>query len=312
MAFQQAINYQPAPAIEGDFCSANPRASLLAGAGALISGPLGVIAGRFGWANNYGVVTQGAGASGRIGFIHRDNLSLNTIWLGRSTMLVLPNVEITLHQSGDFWMRFAGGASPGQKVFANYADGSVVAGVSGSPPAAGAATGSIAPASIGFTGSITPANPFNTEEQGGVLQVTAPSGYIAVGSTITGAGVIAGNQILSQVSGAPGGVGLYEVSIAQNLASEALTATYGILTVASGLSGSYAVGDQLAGGTTAAGTAITGLGTGAGGLGTYYVNNTQTVVSGPMTSSGAQETAWYVASYAAAGELAKTTTSRQV
>ena len=64
---------------------------------------------------------------------------------------------------------------------------------------------------------------------------------------------------------------------------------------------------MLAGGTTA-GTTITALGTGTGGLGTYIVSPSQTVVSGPLTSSGATESPWFVATYAAPGELAKTTT----
>ena len=130
--FQQSINNQPAPAIEGDWCSANPRSSTLAGAGVLISGPLGVTAGRFAWADSSGVV-RSSGGLGRLGFVHRDQISLITAWLGKSSMLVLPNVEITMFATADVWMRFAAGASPLQKVYANFADGSAYAAASGAP-----------------------------------------------------------------------------------------------------------------------------------------------------------------------------------
>ncbi|MCV5473623.1 hypothetical protein OFN43_32725, partial [Escherichia coli] len=53
--FQSVINQQQAPGVEGDFASANPKASLLAGEGALVAGANGVVVGRFAWVSN-GVV----------------------------------------------------------------------------------------------------------------------------------------------------------------------------------------------------------------------------------------------------------------
>lgn len=311
MAFQTSINSQPAPAIEGDFCSANPRGSLLSGDGGFISGPLGLTAGKFAWADASGVA-RAYGGVGRLGFVHRDNLSLQTTWLARSSMSILPNVEVVLHAAGDFWMRFAAGALPGQKVFASFADGSPVAGTAGSPPADGSATGTIAAGSASITASIAPSNPVDGSEPGGIMTVTAVgSGTIQIGAMLAGTGVVSGSQILSQLSGTKGGVGKYVVNYAQTVASTTVTASYGLFTAASGLTGSFAIGDILGGGAgPAAGTTITDFGTATGGLGTYIVNLTQTVSSGAFTSVGAVETPWTVQTYAAAGELAKTSTQR--
>ena len=134
------------------------------------------------------------------------------------------------------------------------------------------------------------------------------SGTLYVGGILSGSGVVTGTQILQQISGATGGVGVYEVSIAQTVASTTISETYGLFTAVSALTGAYAIGDILAGtggGGVTAGTQITALGTGTGGLGTYIVQTTQTVTSSTITSSGAVETNWHVDTFANAGELAK-------
>jgi len=56
------------------------------------------------------------------------------------------------------------------------------------------------------------------------------------------------------------------------------------LTVTAVAGGALAVGQVIAGGTTASNTIITALGTGTGGTGTYTVSVSQTVSSGPMTA----------------------------
>lgn len=59
-----------------------------------------------------------------------------------------------------------------------------------------------------FTGSIA----------GNVLTVTAQSqGSILPGQTIAGAGVVIGTQVVEQLTGTPGGIGTYEVTIAQTV-----------------------------------------------------------------------------------------------
>lgn len=306
--FQSVINNQPAPGIEGDWASANARFTALAGAGDFVAGPAGVTVGRFAWADGFGVVRNGGGM-GKLIFVHRDNLALITAWLASSTMLVPPGLEITGYDSGDVWVRFAGGAQIGQKVYANYADGSAYAAATGTPPAAGSATGSIAAGSASVTGYISPANPVNGAVAGGILTVTAvTSGTIVVGGLLAGTGVSSGQTVLAQLTGTAGGVGTYEVSISQTVASGALTQSYGTFTAASALSGAFAVGDILSGSGVTAGTQITALGTGVGGLGTYIVNLTQTASSTTISAAGGVETRWIVDSFAAAGELAKIST----
>lgn len=119
-----------------------------------------------------------------------------------------------------------------------------------------------------------------------VLTVTSmTSGVIEPGGVISGTGVTSSTQILAQLSGTTGGVGTYAVNIAQAVASATITETFGVLNVTVVGSGTLSVGQTVTGGTTAAGTVITALGTGTGLTGTYYVNLTQTVTSGTLTAT---------------------------
>lgn len=71
-----------------------------------------------------------------------------------------------------------------------------------------------APEVADFTGSIT----------GTTMTVTAVgSGTLAAGQTVEGSGVIVGTQIISQLSGAEGGIGTYQVSDSQSVSARALT-----------------------------------------------------------------------------------------
>lgn len=123
----------------------------------------------------------------------------------------------------------------------------------------------------------------------------------------TGAGVAAGTKIVAQISGTPGGIGVYSVSIPeQNVPSEPMTFNYGLLTVGGTVTGSYGIGSVLTGGGTTAGTVITSLGTGAGGAGTYNVSPSQTVASGAINVAATNvETKWFCMSSALPGELCK-------
>jgi hypothetical protein len=68
--------------------------------------------------------------------------------------------------------------------------------------------------SAAVTGSITTTN----------LTVSAvASGVVVVGNLVSGTGVTAGTTIVSQTSGATGGIGVYVVSASQTVGSEALT-----------------------------------------------------------------------------------------
>ena len=140
-------------------------------------------------------------------------------------------------------------------------------------PTEASITGSIAPGTTSFTGSIA----------GTVMTVTSvASGALVAGGTV--AGVAANTTVTGQLSGTTGGTGTYAVSVAQTVASGSLTETYGLLTVTIA-SGALAVGQTVEGTGVSASTMITQLGTGAGGTGTYYLNNSQTALSAAMTGS---------------------------
>ena len=144
---------------------------------------------------------------------------------------------------------------------------------------------SIAPESASFTGSI----------EGGLMVVTAvSSGQIAIGGILTSANGYSG-QIIAQISGAPGGVGVYNVwyGARGNLISvppgTALSETYGILTIGGVNSGTVAVGQEITGNGVAGNTAIqhhvSGSGSGAGSE--WVVDRTQTVASEAMAMKAA-------------------------
>ncbi len=302
--FQRSVNSDPAPAIEGDFASANPRASMLAGPGALTAGAAGVIVGRFGRASNAdGTVTNGdPGVASRIGFIHRNQPAIIVAWLGQATLTVTSGLEMTLFDAGDFWCRFAAGATIGQKAFASYADGTAVAGTAG-----GTVAGATVTASAGavVTGSIATT----------VLTVTAVTGGVLhVGDTISGSGVTAGTTITALGTGT-GGTGTYTVSVSQTASSTTITSSSLFLDVTAVASGALALGDPISGTGVTAGTTIAaptntgGTGTpGTGGVGVYSISARQQFASATVTALGAKETQFWVHSIAAAGELAKIST----
>ena len=215
--FQTAINLQPAPAVEGDFCSANPRSSLLSGPGAFVSaanavnGDAGLRVGRFAWAdqastgstaglasNNY----QGQ-AGAKIGFVHRDMQASITTYLAETSTIVLAGQPVTLHATGDFWARFAAGATAGQKVFANLNDGSC---------SAAAAGASVADAS--FTGVIAVTT--------GILTVSALTGTVVPGQYLTGTNVPANTRVGTQLTGTAGSTGTYNTNIVTAVSSTAM------------------------------------------------------------------------------------------
>jgi len=303
--FQRVVNTQPAPAIEGDFCNTNPRFSVDAGPGGLVAGDNGLIVGRFAWlsyeevdANDAPAIANNFGAGSPAGFVHRDQQGLITGYLQESSMLIPQGFQVHLMARAGFWVRNNGNteALPGMKAFASYADGTVSFAPSGSVPSA-SVTGAIAAATAAVTGSIND----------NILNVSAvTNGTLYPGATISGAGIAAGTKIVEQLDGVPGGTGDYAVNIGeQNVQGEAINATYGVLTVTAIASGHLAVGDALTAAGITAGTSITAFITGAGGLGTYVVDPTQTFASGTITVGTAIETSFFARSAGAPGELVK-------
>lgn len=300
--FQSQVYAAPAPAVDGDFASANPIFSVDAGVGALIAGAAGVTVARFVWrdpANPNAVNNFGTGVP--LGFIHREGQAKLTIYLAQSTMLIPAGFEVTAMNGGDFWVRNTGAAAVtiGMKAFANLNNGTISFAAAGtSPTTAASATGSIAAATGSFTGSIAD----------DIMTITAVgSGVVVPGGILSGTNVVSGTQVLGQLTGTTGGVGTYRVTPgSQTVASTTISETYGIFTAASALTGTFGVGDVLSGSGVTAGTRITQLGANTvGGLGTYTVTPTQTASSTTISATGNIETKWIAMSAGGPNELIK-------
>jgi hypothetical protein len=123
--FQATVNSQPAPAESGDFASANPRASVLAGPGQLVVPAGGLTVGAFAFVNpTTGVVTQSYSSGDLIGFVSRRQDGLITVFLAESVYTLQPGFPLTLMDGGDYWAKFAVAApTPGVPVYANTTTG---------------------------------------------------------------------------------------------------------------------------------------------------------------------------------------------
>jgi len=307
--FQQQVNSQPAPAVEGDFATTNPRYSVLAGPGGLVAGT-SLFVGKAAWVtppldgDGFPAVANSFGSGPITGILHREQQALFTQYLQEVSMQVPQGFNITLVSSADLWVK-NNGATPalvGQKAYAAFASGKFSFAATGTPTSGASATGTIAAETGSWTGSIT----------GDIMTVTGSvTGLVVPGGILSGTNVTTGTQVLSQISGTANGDGTYYVSIPQTTPSTTISETYGLFTAVSAQTGTWGVGDVLSGaggGGVTTGTTITGFGTGTGGLGTYYVQTTQTVTSTTISSVLNVETKWIAMSYGNVGELVKIST----
>ena len=296
MGFPRVVNVQAAPAVLGDFCDSNPRATVDAGQGGLVAGPNGVSVGLFAWIDpTDGRTVNNYGAGAPSGFVHRDQQAIITQYLADDTLTMYEGAPITLFNAGGFWVLNAGASTSAVNQVA-YADNSTGAVQFGSNWTGASVTGSIAANVV--TGSIA----------GETLTVTGvTTGVLTIGQTISGTDVVAGTQITGFGTGT-GGDGTYTVSIAQTVSSTTITGSGGTLTVTAVGSGALALGDGLTGSGVTTGTAITEFLTGTGGTGTYAVNIGQTASSTTITVASGAATKWIASSVGAPGELVKMTT----
>lgn len=320
--FPNQVQTIQAPAVEGDFSSANPRATVQAGEGGLVcgdgvdvaGGPLvgGIIVGRFGWlsykyadSDNAPAVVNTFGAGKPDGLVHRIQVGLITKYLASASMVLLGGQQTTLFREVDMWIKNRGAtaAQRGMKAFAKFADGTARFAAAGSAAnTASGATSSVAASTFTGTGSIS----------GNVLTITTwATGQFVNGGTISGTGVAAGTKIVQQLTstetdGALGKKGTYALSIPeQTVASTAISGTYGTLTVGGAVTGQFAVGQTISGAGVVAGTTITQLLTGAGGAGTYVVDNNTVVAATAITAAVDIETDFIADSSGLPGELVK-------
>jgi hypothetical protein len=306
---QSSVTVQPAVGVVGDFASANPRFSQLAGPGAIVAGPSGLVIGKFAWLSYSQVDGDGAPAaannfgSGPVaGFVGRAQQGLITTYLTAYGMTIPAGFQATLFSGGDFWALNTGSAAarPGFKAYASYTTGDVTFAAAGAPTTTSAATTAIA-AGTAATGTGTILE--NT------LTISGVSNTIYPGAVVTGTGVATGTTIVSQISGTPGGAGRYAVNIpSQSVASTALTITPYVMTVSGSVTGPAIVTGaviQSASGSvtgTVVGAAVTAAITGT----TFVVATTGGVVtSGTVVLALNVETSWYAKSFGALGEIVK-------
>lgn len=297
--FQKQVNLTPAPAVAGDFASSNPRATVLAGPGGLVAGAGGVTVGKFAWVDTDGTTARSRGTAAKApsGFVHREQQGLITAYLGESSMNVPVGFPVTLHNEGDFWAINAGPGSlaAGDAIYANYANGDV---------AQAAAANASATGSMGAT--------FTASGSGTNLTVSAVTGVLTVGETLSGTGIPAGTTIVSQTSGTTGGAGVYVTSQATTISAATGTSFGNVLTITAVSSGTLEVGESVTGTGIPAGAVVASQVSGAtGGVGVYTLSVPATAyaASTAITSvGGVVATGWKAQSAAAVGELVKIST----
>ena len=205
MGFQTAVQLQQAPAVAGDFASANPRRSFVGPEGGFVAGAAGVTVGRFCWIQSDGKTVLNTGVGKPDGFIHREQQALITTYLAENGSLIPTGFPVTIMQTGDYWAPAnVTSAVLREKAYAKFQDGSVRFENTAS-----------APASASFTAA----------QSGTTLTVSAvASGTILVGDLVTQAsGSVA--YVTAQLTGTTGGVGTYTLSVSQTVASGAATST---------------------------------------------------------------------------------------
>lgn len=307
--FQSVVNVQPAPAVAGDFCDANPRWTVDAGAGALVAGPSGVAVGRFCWntapddPNGFGAVVNNYGAGPVLGFVARAQQGLITQYLADASMVIPQGFAMSVFSGGGFWVVNSGSgqALPGMKAYANNANGLATFAATGAPSTTTQTSATIATGTAAtLTGSIA----------GNILTASAVTNTIYAGALVAGGTVATGTQIVFQISGTAGGAGTYYVNIPeQTVAAAALTATPYL---AQGTGGAgIVVGSTI----TATSTGATGTIVGAQ-VTAIITPGTDVVVAMPYPGTGTNttatltfglniETKWVCMSSGLPGELVK-------
>jgi len=116
---------------DGRFASYNTRTQILAGPGGLVAGPSpGVAVGQFGWADiEAGTISNTmVDESQPIGLVLPVVGTWQKIYYDRGRWWLRTGLPVTAATNGEFFMRFPGGASQGDKVYANPIDGSAISG----------------------------------------------------------------------------------------------------------------------------------------------------------------------------------------
>jgi hypothetical protein len=121
--FQTRMNNDLPVGVAGDFASANPHFSVVAGEGQFKAGADGVIVGLFAWADDKGLVSNIKTPGSILGFVHRNNQAIIDQYGAEATMKVPKGREITLMSGGDYLVNLAAGGKLGQFIVADVNTG---------------------------------------------------------------------------------------------------------------------------------------------------------------------------------------------
>ena len=296
-SFQTRVNLYNPIGVEGDFASANPRATALTpDGGAFVAGPGGVTIGKFAWVAPDGRTVNSFGVAGAApsGFVHRDQQGLLTQYLQAAGMLIPPGFPVTLMVAGDFLVKNGGTSSStvGEAVYALYADGTALMGVGSLPAVPSEITATLGSTNTGSLGATFTASAHSGDDTR--IDVTSVTGLISIGDTVGNVAGIAGNQtILSQDSGGTtGGAGTYVLS-GINTASAVTATCFGDVVKITASTGLVSVGENIASAASGfpVGATVTGVVSGGGvataGVYTISVRGTSYVASAiGMTTFG--------------------------
>lgn len=128
-----------APAVEGAFVfgAYNVAGTVNAGpAGSLRAGAHGASVGRFGWANEAGIVVNArASAADLIGIVipqFGPGVDWRRVFYDEDSQSykIREGMDMAMLARGNVWVRFPAGATPAQSVYANPLDGTAISGYS--------------------------------------------------------------------------------------------------------------------------------------------------------------------------------------
>lgn len=228
MGFQRTVKNQQAPAVEGDFASNNPIASLVPPIEAAYTvGDANVRIGYFAWGALDGKVYSSLAAAvavggAIVGFVARQpNIpaAMITAFLGESIMTLQIGREVTLMSAGDYYAALPG-ATPNAAVFALATTGAPSLVDDATTEATGFASLNTVPVN-----AVTAATSTIAVTTGILTIVTLNSGVVEVGQRVTGTGVPAETYITRQLTGAAGAAGTYATNSINRAAVAAFAAT---------------------------------------------------------------------------------------
>lgn len=286
MSFQSTVNVYNALGIVGDIAFADGGVRAI-GATLNSSGTANLFGNAFTFTASATAEPSGAAPNGAVctvggtglfaGILSnpKQNALFGTTGNPLGATLALPDNTVgQLLQRGYMYVNLPGPANPGDLVTFDTATGNL--------------------------NSIVAQTQFTASASTTTLTVTAVAqGTIAVGQLITGVNVTPGTRITALGSGL-GGTGTYTINVSQTASSGAVTAVNvpapafsgtatfatNVMTVATVVSGSLEIGQQIFGAGVPDNTVITALGTGVGGTGTYTLNQTVGTITPAIAVTG--------------------------